>query len=113
MSTGEGFAQLERFYYDSASKTCKSFFYKGLKGNQNNFLNLRACQLACLPLDNPCIGQPAKSESGQVFFCSATNRDTCPVNFWCHLGTVPETTVCCPGGNLNFLKFVELHIFKF
>ena len=40
MSTGEGFAQLERFYYDSASKTCKSFFYKGLKGNQNNFLNL-------------------------------------------------------------------------
>nr|CAD2159508.1 unnamed protein product [Meloidogyne enterolobii] len=94
MSTGEGFAQLERFYYDSASKTCKSFFYKGLKGNQNNFLNLRACQLACLPLDNPCIGQPAKSESGQVFFCSATNRDTCPVNFWCHLGAVPETTVC-------------------
>ncbi|KAF7632273.1 hypothetical protein Mgra_00008282 [Meloidogyne graminicola] len=97
MSTGEGFAQLERFYFDLASKTCKNFYYKGLKGNQNNFLSLRACQLACLPLDNPCIGQPAKSESGQVFFCSASNRDTCPVNFWCHLGAVPETTVCCPG----------------
>jgi len=40
MSTGEGFAQLERFYYDAASKSCKSFAYKGLKGNQNNFLSL-------------------------------------------------------------------------
>ncbi|KAI3410398.1 hypothetical protein GPALN_004499 [Globodera pallida] len=97
MSTGEGPFRLERFYFDLVSKTCKSFIYKGLKGNQNNFHNLRSCQLSCLPLDNPCIGQPAKSASGQVFFCSASNRDICPVNFWCHLGAVPETTVCCPG----------------
>ncbi|KAL3119333.1 hypothetical protein niasHT_001093 [Heterodera trifolii] len=97
MSTGEGPFRLDRFYFDLGSKSCKSFIYKGLKGNQNNFLSLRACQLSCLPLDNPCIGQPAKSTSGQVFFCSASNRDICPVNFWCHLGAVPETTVCCPG----------------
>jgi hypothetical protein len=76
MSTGEGFARLERFYYDPASKSCKSFTYKGLKGNQNNFLTLvsfiqiggnlhihyecysqRACQLACLPLDSEFIFQ--------------------------------------------------------
>ncbi|KAI6199369.1 hypothetical protein M3Y96_00619800 [Aphelenchoides besseyi] len=97
MSTGEGDAQLERFYYDQASKTCKPFLYRGLKGNQNNFLTARACQLACQPLDNPCIGQPATTPTGQVLFCSATNKDTCPVNFWCHLGATPETTVCCPG----------------
>ncbi|VDM84854.1 unnamed protein product [Strongylus vulgaris] len=57
----------------------------------------RACQLACQPLDNPCIGQPATTAAGQVLFCSSTNKDTCPVNFWCHIGATPETTVCCPG----------------
>uniref|UniRef100_A0AC34RPT1 BPTI/Kunitz inhibitor domain-containing protein n=1 Tax=Panagrolaimus sp. JU765 TaxID=591449 RepID=A0AC34RPT1_9BILA len=97
MSTGEGNMQLERYYFDSSTKTCKQFIYNGLKGNQNNFLTMRACQLACQPLDNPCIGQPATTPTGQVLFCSATNKDTCPVNFWCHLGATPETTVCCPG----------------
>ena len=30
-------------------------------------------------------------------FCSITNIDNCPVNFWCHIGARPETTLCCPG----------------
>uniref|UniRef100_A0A0N5BXM0 Kunitz/Bovine pancreatic trypsin inhibitor domain protein n=1 Tax=Strongyloides papillosus TaxID=174720 RepID=A0A0N5BXM0_STREA len=97
MSTGEGNAVLERYYFDSASKSCQPFIYKGLKGNENNFLSLRACQLACQQLENPCIGQPATSLTGQILFCSATNKEACPVNFWCHLGATPETTVCCPG----------------
>ncbi|CAI4222553.1 unnamed protein product [Auanema sp. JU1783] len=97
MSTGEGSANLERFYYDQSSRTCRPFIYNGLKGNQNNFVSLRSCQLACQPLDNPCIGQPATTAAGQVLFCSSTNKDACPVNFWCHLGATPETTVCCPG----------------
>ncbi|UMM38575.1 hypothetical protein L5515_009937 [Caenorhabditis briggsae] len=97
MSTGEGNANLDRFYYDQQSKTCRPFVYNGLKGNQNNFISLRACQLSCQPLDNPCIGQPATTAAGQVLFCSITNKDSCPVNFWCHIGATPETTVCCPG----------------
>ncbi|PAV75122.1 hypothetical protein WR25_14816 [Diploscapter pachys] len=97
MSTGEGNSNLERYYFDQQSKACRPFVYNGLKGNQNNFISLRACQLACQPLDNPCIGQPAVTAAGQVLFCSATNKDTCPVNFWCHVGATPETTVCCPG----------------
>jgi len=98
LSTGEGLANLERWYFDQPSKACKQFIYKGLKGNQNNYLSQRACQLACMPIDNPCIGQPAQSPNGgQITYCAATNRDTCPVNFWCHLGATPETTVCCPG----------------
>ncbi|KAL6743013.1 hypothetical protein Aduo_016100 [Ancylostoma duodenale] len=97
MSTGDGNYNLERFYFDQSSKTCRPFIYNGLKGNQNNFITLRACQLACQPLDNPCIGQPATTAAGQVLFCSSTNKDTCPVNFWCHIGATPETTVCCPG----------------
>ncbi|XGW01437.1 hypothetical protein V3C99_013967 [Haemonchus contortus] len=97
MSTGEGNYNLERYYFDQSTKTCRPFIYNGLKGNQNNFITLRACQLSCQPLDNPCIGQPATTAAGQVLFCSSTNKDTCPVNFWCHLGATPETTVCCPG----------------
>uniref|UniRef100_A0A1I7V371 Kunitz/Bovine pancreatic trypsin inhibitor domain protein n=1 Tax=Caenorhabditis tropicalis TaxID=1561998 RepID=A0A1I7V371_9PELO len=97
MSTGEGNARLDRFYYDQQTKTCRPFVYNGLKGNQNNFISLRACQLSCQPLDNPCIGQPATTAAGQVLFCSISNKDSCPVNFWCHIGATPETTVCCPG----------------
>ncbi|KAI6217322.1 hypothetical protein M3Y99_01775400 [Aphelenchoides fujianensis] len=89
MSTGEGGAQLERFFFDQASKTCKPFLYQGEPERKPE-------QLPDGPL-NPCIGQPATTPSGQVLFCSATNRDVCPVNFWCHLGANPETTVCCPG----------------
>lgn len=56
------------------------------------------CRLQCEALENPCSGQPATTEAGHVIFCSSTNKDTCPVNFWCHVGSVAETTVCCPGG---------------
>uniref|UniRef100_A0A0M3IA58 Kunitz/Bovine pancreatic trypsin inhibitor domain protein n=1 Tax=Ascaris lumbricoides TaxID=6252 RepID=A0A0M3IA58_ASCLU len=95
--TGEGTANLERFYFDSSAGACRPFIYNGIKGNQNNFLTLLACQMVCQPLQNPCIGQPATTAAGQVLFCSSTNKDTCPVNFWCHIGANPETTVCCPG----------------
>ncbi|VDK55030.1 unnamed protein product [Anisakis simplex] len=97
LSTGQGSANLERFYFDPSVRACRPFIYKGSRGNQNNFLTLRACQMVCQPLQNPCIGQPATTAAGQVLFCSATNKDTCPVNFWCHVGANPETTVCCPG----------------
>uniref|UniRef100_A0A1I7XL13 BPTI/Kunitz inhibitor domain-containing protein n=1 Tax=Heterorhabditis bacteriophora TaxID=37862 RepID=A0A1I7XL13_HETBA len=66
MSTGEGNYNLERYYFDQTTKTCRLFMYDGLKGNQNNFISLRSCQLACQPLENPCIGQPATTAAGQV-----------------------------------------------
>uniref|UniRef100_A0A915Q219 BPTI/Kunitz inhibitor domain-containing protein n=1 Tax=Setaria digitata TaxID=48799 RepID=A0A915Q219_9BILA len=78
--TGEGDEELERYYYDATTKTCQT-----------------ACQSQCHLLENPCIGQPATTAAGQVLFCSAINKEVCPVNFWCHVGATPETTVCCPG----------------
>ncbi|CAK5017568.1 unnamed protein product [Meloidogyne enterolobii] len=47
-----GTAQLPRFGYEPSTQQCHQFIYRGLKGNQNNFLTLEECQLACLP--NPC-----------------------------------------------------------
>ncbi|CAK5033590.1 unnamed protein product [Meloidogyne enterolobii] len=51
-SFSEGTAQLPRFGYEPSTQQCHQFIYRGLKGNQNNFLTLEECQLACLP--NPC-----------------------------------------------------------
>lgn len=62
-----------------------------------------ACQLRCRPPENPCIGQPATNTAGQVLFCSVINKEVCSVNFWCHVGATPETTVCCPGGSISLL----------
>ncbi|KRY14992.1 Papilin [Trichinella patagoniensis] len=132
LSTGVGNAMLPRWYYEPNTKRCVQFTYRGSKGNQNNFLSAEACRLACrgtfpslnitsiyefphktatyIPeqpfterfflteFRNPCIGQPAKSAIGQLVFCSANNKENCPVNYWCHVGDSSETTMCCPGG---------------
>ncbi|KRY84387.1 Uncharacterized protein T4D_13764 [Trichinella pseudospiralis] len=97
LSTGVGNAMLPRWYYEPNTKRCLQFTYRGSKGNQNNFLSAEACRLACREFRNPCIGQPAKSAIGQLVFCSANNKENCPVNYWCHVGDSAETTMCCPG----------------
>ncbi|VDK74801.1 unnamed protein product [Litomosoides sigmodontis] len=94
---GEGNEKLKRYYYDTTAGICRAFTYQGMKGNQNNFLSQMTCQLRCRRSENPCIGQPATNTAGQVLFCSVINKEMCPVNFWCHVGATPETTVCCPG----------------
>ncbi|KAM7540797.1 hypothetical protein Aperf_G00000044610 [Anoplocephala perfoliata] len=48
-------ANLERFYYDSTTGTCRKFIYGGCSGNDNNFGTLEACK-------KTCISQPAKAE---------------------------------------------------
>ncbi|VDK65807.1 unnamed protein product [Onchocerca ochengi] len=97
MVIGEGDEELERYYYDAVTRACRVFIYHGMKGNQNNFLSQAACQLQCHPLENPCVGQPATTTADQILFCSEINKEVCPVNFWCHIGATPKTTVCCPG----------------
>uniref|UniRef100_F5GTK6 Guianensin n=1 Tax=Simulium guianense TaxID=445764 RepID=VKGUA_SIMGU len=37
----------KRYYYDSATKTCKMFYYGGCAGNANNFETKRACAEKC------------------------------------------------------------------
>ncbi|EJW70651.1 hypothetical protein WUBG_18440, partial [Wuchereria bancrofti] len=78
MTVGEGNEKLERYYYDAMTRVCRVFTYQGMKGNQNNFLSQAACQLRCRPLENPCIGQPATTTTGQILFCSAINKEVCP-----------------------------------
>ncbi|OWR51782.1 actinia tenebrosa protease inhibitors-like [Danaus plexippus] len=67
--------QLKRFYYDMESNECRSFYFGGCDGNQNNFNTLLECERFCkdskyLNIDgsrrvSPCNLQP---ETG---FCLA------------------------------------------
>ncbi|XP_074928251.1 uncharacterized protein LOC116814632 isoform X3 [Chelonoidis abingdonii] len=45
--TGPCEALIPRFFYNPASRTCKSFIYSGCQGNGNNFRTLLECQRAC------------------------------------------------------------------
>lgn len=47
LEIGNGDAILERFYYDSTTRTCQQFQYTGSGGNENNFLTLRDCEARC------------------------------------------------------------------
>ncbi len=40
-------ANINRFYFDSASGTCKTFDYGGCGGNGNNFLTKANCMQSC------------------------------------------------------------------
>lgn len=36
---------------------------------------------------------------GRIQTCSAsTALNTCPVDYWCHIGLDATTSVCCPNG---------------
>lgn len=52
---GQGTASVPRWYYDSTTQTCKTFQYRGRKGNQNNFLTEEDCAATCSGTCIPCI----------------------------------------------------------
>lgn len=48
---GEGNESIRRWYavpnHRSCNRQCKQFIYKGMKGNQNNFLTKQECERKC------------------------------------------------------------------
>lgn len=46
---GSGTAQLSRWYYNSATRTCDAFTYGGLGGGQNMFLSKEDCESVGCP----------------------------------------------------------------
>lgn len=52
MEIGVGNSILKRWFYNAEMGQCQPFNYSGLKGNQNNFMTRKECNINCLP--NPC-----------------------------------------------------------
>uniref|UniRef100_A0A915ADQ5 BPTI/Kunitz inhibitor domain-containing protein n=2 Tax=Parascaris univalens TaxID=6257 RepID=A0A915ADQ5_PARUN len=97
LSIGSGSSVLHRYYFDTSSSICRAFTYTGVGGNENNFLSLTECRLACPEYDNPCpSGKPfVNNMDGNVAYCTAMNP-SCPTDYWCHIGETRQTSVCCP-----------------
>ncbi|EPB66228.1 Kunitz/Bovine pancreatic trypsin inhibitor domain protein, partial [Ancylostoma ceylanicum] len=101
LNRGTGNQFMDRWYFNPQSGSCQPFTYAGLHGNQNNFLTREACEQRCGP--NPCFeGRPFVGVDGRPQTCSiSANLNTCPANYWCHIGADMTTTVCCPGASTN------------
>jgi hypothetical protein len=44
---GEGISHLRRFYFNTLTRKCVEYVYKGTKGNENSFLTLDECRATC------------------------------------------------------------------
>ncbi len=129
LSQGTGETVLSRWYFNQNTLQCVSFTYRGLKGNQNNFLSRKDCENTCpgqnflhavcfgkqaryvlfLVFENPCVGgDPAMSPNGRRPLQCSRGGSPCPRLFWCHIGADAESSVCCPGGMANLLSSVCL-----
>ncbi|CAI2352758.1 unnamed protein product [Caenorhabditis sp. 36 PRJEB53466] len=79
LNIGIGNSNLQRWYFNPLTQQCQSCTYRGLQGNENNFLSQNECEQSCLV--NPCkIGSPYRSQ-GITVQCSASSPTT--------------TSVCC------------------
>ena len=88
LAEGDGSSKLGRYYFDSRTRSCVRFQYKGAKGNRNNFETREQCTLACpgqlttmsgwlIPaelvrlfsvFENPCRrGEPVLASNGSGF----------------------------------------------
>ncbi|CAG9538154.1 unnamed protein product [Cercopithifilaria johnstoni] len=98
VNQGEGKSLLLRYYYDKDSHRCHGFVYLGSRGNANNFLSEEDCEATCPTVPNPCAyGRPLKNAQNEPIICGGS--EDCPDNYYCHIGSSPETTNCCPGSN--------------
>ncbi|KAF7633375.1 hypothetical protein Mgra_00007257 [Meloidogyne graminicola] len=98
---GEGIANLKRFYFNTLTRKCTEFVYKGIKGNENSFLTIDECKSTCEKLPNPC---PMHFDLGERKECSGVDGQSCGRGEWCHIGSRIETTACCPAAIVDICK---------
>ncbi|KHJ40943.1 Kunitz/Bovine pancreatic trypsin inhibitor domain protein [Trichuris suis] len=101
---GEGMVSIPRWFFNSETEKCEIFFYRGQRGNGNNFLTYEECDLVCQA--NPCI-QPKDSGTGKLqvirFYFNLYLR-LCESFTWTGAGgnrnnfpTIHECRQRCPG----------------
>lgn len=71
LNQGQGSDILPRFYFNQQTQQCVAFTYRGIKGNQNNFLTKEDCESICPVFSNPCAtGPPLTDPSGRPQRCN-------------------------------------------
>ena len=89
---------MSRWFYNQQTRQCQPFTYKGMGGNENNFLLREHCESTCPVWINACpTGEPFLLPNGRPQPCDASVQDSCPMTHWCHPGPDASTTMCCPG----------------
>uniref|UniRef100_A0A158R566 Kunitz/Bovine pancreatic trypsin inhibitor domain protein n=1 Tax=Syphacia muris TaxID=451379 RepID=A0A158R566_9BILA len=115
-TVGGGNELVARWYFDTTSKQCKRFLYKGLLGNANNFITKAQCTEACetdqtVDTQNPCkYGTPARDSNQKLIVCGSSNDTQCPKGYYCHIGETPTDTVCCEGSGLSDPCLLSLNV---
>ncbi|CAD5222287.1 unnamed protein product [Bursaphelenchus xylophilus] len=90
----------KRWFYNSATSTCRQFTYGGLNGNSNNFLTKQHCESYCLsrcPRGQPLLDDnktvEIKTKKDLIVTCQS-NEDCRSDKFKCT--KVQLTHLCCP-----------------
>ncbi|CCD31172.1 BPTI/Kunitz inhibitor domain-containing protein [Caenorhabditis elegans] len=89
---GVGNVLLRRWYFDPATRLCQPFYYKGFKGNQNNFQSFDSCSRACGATNVCSGGSPQMSVHTHLLSCNF--ESDCPYSHDC-IQSTPHN-LCCP-----------------
>ncbi|CAJ0956979.1 unnamed protein product, partial [Mesorhabditis belari] len=100
LSEGVGNHVIQRWFYNQKTRQCQPFTYRGLEGNENNFLLREHCEATCPVWINPCPqGEPLLNSDNRPAICEIGAENGCPTTHWCHPGSDPSTSFCCPGNS--------------
>ncbi|XP_071965848.1 uncharacterized protein [Antedon mediterranea] len=105
VETGLCLAAFNMFYYDSATKQCKSFTYGGCGGNGNRFNTYKDCQDSCFARKKDNTEKPGTCPVSEVGICvehCSVDSDCegvakCCSNGCGHLCTNPVAVTCEDG----------------
>ncbi|VDL66288.1 unnamed protein product [Nippostrongylus brasiliensis] len=101
------FVKCFRFYYDDASKLCRSFTFTGCGGNENNFKTKGECTQFCsseiiCPRGDP---HPDRYSINKIATCHENKH--CPRNYTC-TARFGKKGACCPSrGALELRRSLE------
>ncbi|CAI5449831.1 unnamed protein product [Caenorhabditis angaria] len=90
-----GVPPMTRFYFDSASKTCRPFAFSGCGGNENNFKSKGDCMMFCSTEIICPRGEPHADRYSISNIASCLEDKHCPRNYTC-TGRAGKKGACCP-----------------
>lgn len=65
MDEGPCRGEIERYFYNTITQKCETFYYGGCQGNENNFKSFQECQKKCFRIPSR-FGVFAKSPSASL-----------------------------------------------